>query len=147
VPRDRLARLLARERAEFTVRHPRSMQVHAQAGHLLGRVPMTWMSMWSGGFPVAFDSARGNRIVDVAGGSWLIDPAAHGGHREFDLAMMRLFGGFGPGAFDAYDEVAPLAPGWEERVPLHQLAPLVVHAIKFGGGYMGAATDAIARYA
>ena len=58
-------RLLARERAEFTARHPRSMQVHAQAGHLLGRVPMTWMSMWTGGFPVAFDSARGNRIIDV----------------------------------------------------------------------------------
>jgi fructosamine-3-kinase len=93
------------------------------------------------------DLWAGNRLVGGDGRHWLIDPAAHGGHREFDLAMMRLFGGFGPGAFDAYDEVAPLAPGWEERVPLHQLAPLVVHAIKFGGGYVGAATDAIARYA
>jgi fructosamine-3-kinase len=61
--------------------------------------------------------------------------------------MLRLFGGFGPGCFDAYDEVSPLAPGWQERVPLHQIAPLVVHAIKFGGGYVGAAAAAIARYA
>ena len=45
--------------------------------------------------------------------SWLIDPAAHGGHREFDLAMMRLFGGFGEDCFAAYDEVAPLAAGWQ----------------------------------
>ena len=88
-----------------------------------------------------------NRLVDVAGRSWLIDPAAHGGHREFDLAMMRLFGGFSSACFAAYAEVFPLEPGWEDRVALHQIAPLVVHAIKFGGGYVGAATAAIAQYA
>lgn len=88
----------------------------------------------------------GNRLVDVDGRSWLIDPAAHGGHREFDLAMMRLFGGFGAGAFAAYDEVHPLADGWEERVPLHQIAPLAVHAIKFGGGYAAATDAAVRRY-
>jgi fructosamine-3-kinase len=76
----------------------------------------------------------------------LIDPAAHGGHREFDLAMMRLFGGFGADAYAAYDEVHPLAPGWQDRVALHQIAPLVVHAIKFGGHYVGAAETAIGRY-
>ena len=54
----------------------------------------------------------GNRLVDSRGGSWLIDPAAFGGHREFDLAMMRLFGGFGPDVFDAYAESHPLADGW-----------------------------------
>ena len=75
--------------------------------------------------------------------SWLIDPAAHGGHREFDLAMMRLFGGFGDDCFAAYAEVAPLAQGFAERVPLHQLAPLAVHAIKFGGGYVSATVDAL----
>jgi fructosamine-3-kinase len=88
----------------------------------------------------------GNRLVDSVGRSWLIDPAAHGGHREFDLAMMRLFGGFGAACFAAYEEQAPLAEGWEERVALHQIAPLVVHAIKFGGGYVDAASAAIARY-
>jgi len=93
------------------------------------------------------DLWAGNRVVDADGESWLIDPAAHGGHREFDLAMMRLFGGFGADCFAAYDEAHPLSPGWESRVPLHQIAPLVVHAIKFGGGYVGAATEAIRRYA
>jgi fructosamine-3-kinase len=92
------------------------------------------------------DLWAGNRLVAPDGRHWLIDPAAHGGHREFDLAMMRLFAGFGAACFDGYEEVAPLAPGWEERVPLHQIAPLVVHAIKFGGGYVPAAEDAIARY-
>jgi len=92
------------------------------------------------------DLWAGNRLVDRAGRSWLIDPAAHGGHREFDLAMMRLFGGFGADCFAAYEEAHPLADGWNERVALHQIAPLAVHAIKFGGGYVGAATDAIARY-
>jgi fructosamine-3-kinase len=88
----------------------------------------------------------GNRLVDDLGRSWLIDPAAHGGHREFDLAMMRLFGGFGGDCFSAYDDAHPLAEGWQERVELHQVAPLVVHAIKFGGGYVRAATEAISRY-
>ena len=57
--------------------------------------------------------------------------------------MMRLFGGFGDACFAAYDEASPLASGWQERVPLHQLAPLVVHAIKFGGGYVSATRQAL----
>lgn len=93
------------------------------------------------------DLWAGNRLVDAGGRSWLVDPAAHGGSREFDLAMMRLFGGFGARCFDAYDERRPLAAGWDERVALHQVAPLVVHAIKFGGGYVQAAAAAIRRYA
>lgn len=91
------------------------------------------------------DLWAGNRLVDTAGASWLVDPAAHGGHREFDLAMMRLFGGFGPECFAAYADAYPLAAGWEDRVPLHQVAPLVVHAIKFSGGYVDAAAAAIER--
>ncbi len=93
------------------------------------------------------DLWAGNRLVDTAGHSWLIDPASHGGHREFDLAMMRLFGGFGTDCFRTYADAHPLASGWEDRVSLHQIAPLVVHAIKFGGGYVQAAVDAIALYA
>lgn len=92
------------------------------------------------------DLWAGNRLVDVDGSSWLIDPAAHGGHGEFDLAMMRLFGGFGPEAFAGYESVRPLADGWRERVELHQIAPLVVHAIKFGGSYVASAGRAIHRY-
>jgi fructosamine-3-kinase len=94
------------------------------------------------------DLWAGNRLVDVRGASWLIDPAAHGGHREFDLAMMALFGGFGDECWAAYDDEYPLGDGWRERVPLHQLAPLIVHAVKFGGGYasaVGRALDACDR--
>ena len=89
----------------------------------------------------------GNRLVGAGGVSWLIDPAAFGGHREFDLAMMRLFGGFGEDCFAAYAEIAPLGVGWFERISLHQLAPLTVHAIKFGGGYVDATMRAIGQYA
>lgn len=87
-----------------------------------------------------------NRLVGADGRNWLIDPAAHGGHREFDLAMMRLFGGFGEVCFAVYEEAYPLASGWRERVALHQIAPLVVHAIKFGGAYRASAAAAIDRY-
>lgn len=89
------------------------------------------------------DLWAGNRIVDRTGTSWLIDPACFGGHREFDLAMMRLFGGFREATFDAYDDVHPRADAWAERVPLHQLAPIAIHAIKFGGGYVGALDRAL----
>lgn len=92
------------------------------------------------------DLWAGNRLVDTSGGSWLIDPAAFGGHREFDLAMMRLFGGYGEDAFAAYAETYPMADGWFDRIELNQLAPLAVHAIKFGGGYVGATARAIERY-
>jgi fructosamine-3-kinase len=89
------------------------------------------------------DLWAGNRLIDTRGVSWLIDPAAHGGHREFDLAMMALFGGFADDCWLAYDDEYPLADGWRDRVPLHQLAPLVVHAIKFGGGYAAAVERAL----
>jgi fructosamine-3-kinase len=92
------------------------------------------------------DLWAGNRVVDKHGHSWLIDPAAHGGHREFDLAMMRLFGGYGEECFDAYSDVFPLQPGWQSRVSLHQLAPLTVHAIKFGGHYRSATLSALEQY-
>ncbi len=92
------------------------------------------------------DLWAGNRLVGSSGESWLIDPAAHGGHREFDLAMMLLFGGFGTTVFDTYREVAPLADDWQDRIELHQIAPLVVHAIKFGGSYVAAASRAIRQW-
>jgi fructosamine-3-kinase len=91
------------------------------------------------------DLWAGNRLVDTTGTSWIIDPAAHGGHREFDIAMMHLFGGFDDECFGAYHESFPLADGWRERIPLHQLAPLVVHTVKFGGGYGAATVRALDR--
>jgi len=78
----------------------------------------------------------GNLHTDDRGAPCLIDPAAYGGHREVDLAMMRLFGGFGGRVFDAYGEAWPLAPGADKRIPLYQLYPLLVHVNLFGGGYV-----------
>jgi fructosamine-3-kinase len=76
-------------------------------------------------------------------GAVLIDPAAHGGHRETDLAMLALFGcPHLDTVLAAYDEAAPLAAGWRERVPLHQLFPLLVHVVLFGGGYAEQALSA-----
>jgi fructosamine-3-kinase len=72
------------------------------------------------------------------GRGWLIDPAAHGGHRETDLAMLTLFGAPHLDVFlRAYEQVTPLASGWRERVPLHQLHPLLVHVCLFGASYAG----------
>ncbi len=92
------------------------------------------------------DLWAGNRIVDTAGVSWIIDPAAHGNHREFDLAMMRLFGGYDAACFSAYQEAYPLDDDWQQRVPLFQLAPLMVHAIKFGGHYAAATHEAVKSF-
>ena len=92
------------------------------------------------------DLWAGNVLWSVGDRPWLIDPAAHGGHRETDLAMMRLFGGFGPATFAAYDEANPLADGWQERVALHQLDPLLVHACLFGGGYGARVAEIVSHY-
>ncbi|MCB9596400.1 MAG: fructosamine kinase family protein [Sandaracinaceae bacterium] len=85
----------------------------------------------------------GNAHVATDGAPVLIDPAAYGGHREMDLAMMRLFGGFSQRVFDAYAEAWPLAPGAAERVPLYQLYPLMVHVNLFGGSYVGSVERAL----
>jgi fructosamine-3-kinase len=89
----------------------------------------------------------GNAMTDAEGRPVLIDPAAYGGHREVDLAMMRLFGGFGAGAFAAYAEADPLAGGHQDRVELYQLYPVLVHVVLFGGGYAGSAERILRRYA
>jgi fructosamine-3-kinase len=87
----------------------------------------------------------GNLLVDEGGAPCLIDPAVYGGHREVDLAMMRLFGGFGARVFAAYDEAYPLAPGHEERVPLYQLYFLFAHVNLFGGSYVPSVEAALDR--
>lgn len=83
----------------------------------------------------------GNLHRDCDGEPVLIDPAVYGGHREIDLAMMRLFGGFSEKVFDAYAEAFPLAEGAPDRVPLYQLYPLLVHVNLFGSSY----TSGVAR--
>ncbi|MDQ0785291.1 fructosamine kinase family protein [Streptomyces sp. B3I8] len=84
------------------------------------------------------DLWNGNVLWGADGRVWLIDPAAHGGHRETDLAMLRLFGcPWRTRVLDAYREAAPLADGWQDRIGLHQLFPLLVHTVLFGRGYAG----------
>jgi fructosamine-3-kinase len=93
------------------------------------------------------DLWAGNVHAGADGQAWLLDPAAHGGHRETDLAMLALFGlSHLEQLLTGYQDVAPLASGWQQRIPLHQLFPLLVHAVLFGGGY-GASAAAAARAA
>ena len=88
------------------------------------------------------DLWSGNIVWGTNGDIWLIDPAAHGGHRETDLAMLALFGApHLQRILDSYDEAWPLAEGWRDRLALHQLHPLLVHAVLFGGSYGVRAAD------
>jgi fructosamine-3-kinase len=91
------------------------------------------------------DLWSGNLHLDSSGRPVLIDPAVYVGHREIDLAMMRLFGGFSARVFSAYAETWPLAEGWARRVDLYQLYPLLVHVVLFGGGYVGSLEAALRR--
>ena len=86
----------------------------------------------------------GNVLFGTDDRSWLIDPSVHGGHPEEDLAMLALFGPVPPRALAAYREVLPLSSGWEERIALFQLYPLLVHSVLFGGSY-AARVAAVAR--
>ncbi|SFB51201.1 Fructosamine-3-kinase [Amycolatopsis marina] len=94
------------------------------------------------------DTWSGNIHWGHDGQVWLIDPAAHGGHRETDLAVLAVFGlphlerVLGAYAEEAEAAGAPLAPGWRDRTELHQLHFLLVHAVLFGGGYAGQALAA-----
>jgi fructosamine-3-kinase len=92
------------------------------------------------------DLWSGNVMADVDGRAWLIDPSCYGGHREVDLAMLRLFGAPSERSFAAYEESRPLADGWQERVELYQLLALLVHALLFGGSYVAATERIAARY-
>ncbi len=92
------------------------------------------------------DLWSGNVLTDERGLPVLIDPAVYGGHREVDLAMLRLFGSPSPRVFAAYDEAFPLAPDSAGRVALYQLYPLLVHVHLFGGGYAASFDAALRRY-
>jgi fructosamine-3-kinase len=92
------------------------------------------------------DLWSGNVHSDERGAPVLIDPAVYGGHREIDLAMLRLFGSPSERFFAAYDEVYPRERGSEERVRLYQLYPLLVHVCLFGASYVPQLTRALSRY-
>ena len=111
------------------------LRAHPRPGRAARAPARLHGDLWSG-------NAVGARREGVAD-----RPAAYGGHREVDLAMLRLFGSPGPRFLAAYEERHPLAPGHEERVELYQLFPLLVHAALFGGGYPASAERVARKYA
>jgi fructosamine-3-kinase len=93
------------------------------------------------------DLWSGNYTVTADGAPAVFDPAVYYGHREMDLAMARLFGGFDQRFFAAYDAAYPLQPGAVERIPLFQLYPLMVHLLLFGGGYHRQVQEILGQFA
>lgn len=91
------------------------------------------------------DLWNGNLMVTKDGSACIFDPAVYYGHREMDLAMMALFGGFGNDWVNAYNEIYPLENGWRERIPIGQLYPLMVHVNLFGGSYINDVEDILKR--
>ncbi len=81
------------------------------------------------------DLWSGNYMVDEKGSPMLIDPAIYFGHREMDIGMTHLFGGFHSDLFAKYNELYPMEPGWQYRIKFNQLYYLLVHLNLFGLGY------------
>ena len=93
------------------------------------------------------DLWSGNYLIDARGIPWLIDPAVYYGHREADLAMTSLFGGFSNTFYSAYKSAYPIASGYVEREPLYQLYHLLNHLNLFGTNYYGQVISILRRYA
>jgi fructosamine-3-kinase len=91
--------------------------------------------LWSGNFMVGEDG----KVV-------LIDPAIYYGHREMDLAMSQLFGGFSQQFYKSYNKYFPLEKGWQQRMDYCNLYPLLVHVNLFGGGYAGSVKSIIGKF-
>lgn len=92
------------------------------------------------------DLWSGNYLISVNEKPYLIDPAISYAHRECDIALTTLFGGFGNEFYTAYHETFPLTRGWQQRMDLWNLYPLLVHLNLFGLGYLGQVRDAVEGY-
>ena len=131
--------MLARDRGAATPDD--AAAIESLVGRLTGLLPEESPSRLHG------DLWNGNVLWGLDGSCRVIDPAAYGGHREVDLAMLTLFGlPHLQRVTDAYEEEHPLAEGWRDRIGLHQLFPLLAHACHFGGGYASRAADTARRY-
>lgn len=89
------------------------------------------------------DLWAGNFLICSSGNASILDPAVYFGHREMDIGMTKLFGGFDHHFYKAYNETHPLEKGWEKRLEVTQLYPLLVHAVLFGGHYVTATKNII----
>ena len=129
---------------ELAARNGFSGPLQEQGARVMDRLPE-----WFGGYVPAASLLHG----DLWGGNWassngepvIFDPAVYYGDRESDLAMTRLFGGFGAAFYEAYEASAPLAPGHRARCDLYQLYHVLNHLNLFGGGYLGRAKELIQR--
>ena len=92
------------------------------------------------------DLWAGNYMITMNGDVAIYDPAIYCGHREMDLGMSKLFGGFDTLFYEAYNEIYPLEKNWQQRLPLTQLYPLLVHAVLFGGHYVSSAREIIRQF-
>lgn len=92
------------------------------------------------------DLWSGNYLYDSNGRAVLIDPAVYYGHPEMDLAFSKMFGGFSPEFYSGYESVSPLENGFEERVPIYNLYPLLVHVNLFGGHYITQAESVLGKF-
>lgn len=92
------------------------------------------------------DLWSGNFMVNERGEACLIDPAVYYGHREMDMGMTRLFGGFDAAFYRSYQDTYPLEQGWEERLEVANLYPLLVHVNLFGGGYLQQVMSVLKRH-
>lgn len=143
--------------ADFFMRHRIEPQLSLAVK--AGLLPNRWLSSLDAlekrvqelfpGEPPALlhgDLWGGNYLITTGGAPVLIDPAVHYGHRETELAFTRLFGGFSPGFYRAYNAHYPLAPGFEERTDLCNLYPVLVHVNLFGASYAAQAQAILQRY-
>ncbi|MFT3932553.1 MAG: fructosamine kinase family protein [Chitinophagaceae bacterium] len=88
----------------------------------------------------------GNYMINKEGNAAIFDPAVYCGHREMDIGMTKLFGGFDNTFYDTYNNTYPLAKGWQQRLPYTQLFPLLVHAVLFGGHYINQCRSILASF-
>jgi len=92
------------------------------------------------------DLWQGNIICDKDSMPVLIDPAVYYGHREMDLAMLLMFGSISAQTMDAYNSIYPIEKNWKSRTDIHQLYPLLVHLVLFGGSYLGDVKKTVRKY-
>ena len=92
------------------------------------------------------DLWAGNYLISSPGYAAIFDPAVYFGHREMDIGMTKLFGGFDQRFYDLYNDTYPLEKGWGKRLPATQLYPLLVHAVLFGGHYIASAKNIFKAY-
>jgi len=93
------------------------------------------------------DLWSGNYLCDENGNPCIIDPAVYYGFREMDIGMSKLFGGFSGRFYESYQNAFTMAPGWQDRIEICNLYPLMVHVNLFGGGYLASVKSIVRKYA